>query len=886
MKKLLNFTHYYNLRGFTRSAIVIFGMMLAIVLVMHPVKAQQKLISLELKDATLEKALEAIKEQTNIDFIFNHEVIATAPKKHISLKAATLEEALNKVLENSGFTYKRINNAIVITPDKRLVPESELEVPGLKQTLRGKVIDQDAKSPLPFATIQVMGTDPVRGTTSDLDGNFIIDNLPLGRYIIKASFVGYQDAFVSEVMLGSGKETILNIPLIESLTSLEEIVVTTNGEMLNEMAVVSGKSFDAEETKRYAASISDPARMAQVFAGVAATDDAANEIVIRGNSPNWLLWKLEGVEIPSPNHFAEEGYSSGAISILSSNMLGSSDFYTGAFSADYGNALSGVFDLKLRNGNNQQYEHTFQAGVLGFDISSEGPFSKNYRGSYLFNYRYSTLSLLNNLNIEVSENALPNYQDLSFKVNLPTKKTGTFSIWGIGGLSDVTETYLPDSTHSDYFNGYDDFTKTGMYAAGITHTYFVDDQSYFETVLSSSESYSSEDYKEIDSTRALRPFFFDQLNKQNLRLSSYYNRKFSNRLSMRYGMILSRLNYDYTSRVVDEDTNDWKTEVDNDGHTSMAQAYIMAKYKFSEKLISTIGGHYTYFALNDDMTVEPRLGLAYDLNRGQKLTFGYGMHSRHENLPVYFVQRQNTDGSTYLLNKDLQLTRAHHVVLGYSKAFTRKLQFKSEVYYQHIDKLPVPNNPNEYYSPIFGGFNSQDTLVNEGKGRNYGLELTLQKYFSDQYYFLVTSSLFDSKYQPKDGKWYNTRYNVQYVNNVVGGKEWNLGENKLLNFNAKVMWSGGKRQLPIDLEQSRLKGETVYFGNNPWSFKTKDYFRIDLGIKMHFFKKDKEHVLSLDIQNVTNRFNTWAQFYDSETDTIMDYPMAGIIPVLNYRLEF
>ncbi len=877
--------HSSVLRGFTRTALVILGMVLAIVLSIHPVKAQQ-LINLELKDASLEKALEAIKEQTNIDFIFNHEVIATAPKKQICLKAATLEEALNKVLENSGFTFKKINDAIVITPDKKLEPESSPVVPGLKQTLRGQVIDQDAKYPLPFATIQVIGTDPARGTTSDLEGNFTIENLPLGRYTIKVSFVGYQDAFLSEVMVGSGKETILNIPLVESLTSLQEIVVTTNGDMLNEMAVVSGKSFDAEETKRYAASISDPARMAQVFAGVAATDDAANEIVIRGNSPNWLLWKLEGVEIPSPNHFAEEGYSSGAISILSSNMLGSSDFYTGAFSADYGNALSGVFDLKLRNGNNQQYEHTFQAGVLGFDISSEGPFSKNYRGSYLFNYRYSTLSLLNNLNIEVSENALPNYQDLSFKVNLPTKKAGTFSFWGIGGLSDVTETYLPDSTHSDFFNGYDDFTKTGMYAAGITHTYFVDDQSYFETVLSSSESYSSQDYKEIDSTSTLRPFFFDQLNKQNLRLSSYYNRKFSNRLSMRYGLILSRLNYDYTSREVDEDTYDWKTEVDNDGHTSMAQAYIMAKYKFSEKLISTIGGHYTYFALNDDMVVEPRLGLALDLAQGQKLTIGYGMHSRHENLPVYFIQRQNPDGSIYLLNRDLKLTRAHHLVLGYSKAFNRKLHFKSEAYYQHIDKLPVPNNPNEYYSPIFGGFNSQDTLVNDGKGRNYGLELTFQKYFSDQYYFLVTSSLFDSKYQPKDGKWYNTRYNIQYVNNLVGGKEWNLGDNKLLNLNAKVMWSGGKRQLPIDLEQSRLKGETVYFRNNPWSIKTKDYYRLDLGVKMHFFKKDKEHVLSLDIQNVTNRFNTWAQFYDSETDKIMNYPMAGLIPILNYRLEF
>ncbi|MEQ9305820.1 MAG: carboxypeptidase-like regulatory domain-containing protein, partial [Marinoscillum sp.] len=422
--------------------------------------AQEFTVNLTLEEATFEQAIEQLTSQTDINFIFNHEEIKHVPPITLKLENETVDQALTLMLLDTKLTFQKIDETIVIGPKK----EEESPQPNFKQTLRGTIIDKDSRVTLPFSTVQVLSTATVRGAIADMDGNFQIPNLPIGRHTIKVSFVGYEDAYLTDVQLGTGKESIITIALEERLTSLEAVVVTAaNGEPVNEMATVSAKSFEAEETKRYAASFSDPARMVQAFAGVASTDDASNEIVIRGNSPNWMLWKLEGVEIPSPNHFAEEGYSAGAISILSANLLGNSDFYTGAFSADYGNALSGIFDLKLRNGNNQEYEHTFQAGVLGFDFASEGPFKKDYAGSYLFNYRYSTLSLLNAMNFEVSEGALPEYQDLSFKVNLPTKKAGTFSLWGVGGRSNVREQFIPDSTDVDDFKyGYKDYTYTGM----------------------------------------------------------------------------------------------------------------------------------------------------------------------------------------------------------------------------------------------------------------------------------------------------------------------------------------------------------------------------------------------------------------------------------------
>ena len=850
------------------------------------VQAQTDLITLKFTDVSIETAIDEIRTQTDVSFIANDEEISQAPKISVSLEDVTVEAALTEILRNTGLTYEKVNETIVIKPIKETSGKSPENPDILRQTIRGKVFDKDSKAALPFATVRVMNTDPIIGTTTDIDGNFVLNNVPVGRHTLAVTFVGYADAYVPEILLGSAKEIVLSIELAEQIQSLGGVtIVGSNGEPVNEMAIINAKAFNAEETKRYAATIGDPARMAQVLAGVSGTDDASNEIVIRGNSPNWLLWRLEGVEIPSPNHFAEEGYSSGAISILSANMLGSSDFYTGAFPAEYGNALSGVFDINLRNGNNQENEFTFQVGVLGIDLSAEGPFKKGYGGSFLFNYRYSTLSLLNDFGIQVSENTIADYQDLSFKINLPTKKAGTFSIWGIGGLSTDDEKYIPDSV--EYFDdGYIDYTKTGMYATGISHTIFTDKKSYVQTVFSLSNSYSSENFEEMDMDGQLNGTLFDELQNRAFRMSSYYNRKVSSKLSLRTGVKINRLNYNYYSRLRNDSTQEWNTFLNSNGKTNLYQVFAQSKYKFSDNVILTAGLNYSHFALSNDNSIEPRIGLVIGLPKEQKLGFGYGKHTRHENLPVYLVEDESPDGSIYMPNESLQMSRAHHFIASYEKMIRKDLLFKTEAYFQYISNLPVPTNPEKYWSPIFGGLWPEDTLSNAGIGRNYGLEFTLQKFFSNDYYFLVTSSLFDSKYKPADGQWHDTRYNIHYINNLVGGKEFKWGENRMVGLNAKMIWSGGKRQTPIDLDASIEEGEAVYEWDKIFSEKNKDYWRLDIGVRLHFYRTKAEHVLSLDIQNVTNRLNTWTQIYDAENESITDYPMSGLIPIVSYRLEF
>jgi hypothetical protein len=849
------------------------------------VNAQSQRMSIAVTDTTLETVIKSIRKQTDVNIIYNNEEVNKYKKVTVNVQNGTVEDVLKQALAKTRLTYVTENRTFIIKKIK-----SEETIQPLKnlptQTVRGTIIDRESKIPLPGASVVVVDSDPLIGTATDFNGNFTITNVPIGRHDFKVSFVGYQDAVLTQILVGTATELVLTIEISESITALDEITVTNvKGEPINEMSTISAKSFSVEETKRYAASIGDPARMAQSFAGVSTGDDASNEIIIRGNSPNWLLWRLEGVEIPSPNHFSEEGGSAGAVSILSTNMLDVSDFYSGAFSAEFGNALSGVFDIRLRNGNNQEHEFSAQLGVLGLELAAEGPFKKGYKGSFLINYRYSTFSILNNLNIEVSENALPSYQDLAFKMNLPTKKVGTFSIWGIGGESTSDEEYLPDTTSGEAYKfGYSDYTTTGMYAAGITHTIFTDKRSFLKTVISSSASQSSQTFDQMDSLGNLNGDFFDDLQSSAIRFNSFYNRKISNRLTIRGGVILSHLRYKYFTQAKDSLDN-WVTRINSSGNTNQYQFYAQGKYKFSDRLVLTAGLQYMYFALNQDNSIEPRIGLTYELPYQQKISAGFGIHGKPEQLSTYFIEVTDANGNTYLPNKNLGLTNSIHYVLSYEKRF-ENIMAKAEAYYQYMPNLPVANNPNKLWSPIFGGASANDTLANIGKGRNYGLEITVQKFFSNSFYFMVTSSLFQSEYQAADGIWRSTKYNINYINNLVGGKEFKWGENKMVSTNLRIVWTGGKRLIPIDLEASITEGKGVYQEDNIWVTRGKDYFRIDIGAKLHFFKPKVEHIISLDIQNVTNRANQWTEIYNPDTEQIQQYPMAGLIPIASYKIKF
>lgn len=769
-----------------------------------------------------------------------------------------------------------------------------LAAQNLTQTVKGVAVDKNIKTPLVGATVVLL--DPqngavLQGAMTDADGRFRLNNVPVGRQTIRVSYLGYKEAVLSNLVVNSGKELELNVELEESVLESKEVVIRARAEKdkpLNEFSTVSARTFSVEETQRYAAAVNDPARMASSFAGVVIGSDGNNTIVIRGNAPNGLLWRMEGVDIPNPNHFSAVGSSGGGISILSAQLLANSDFMTGAFAAEYGNALSGVFDLRLRKGNSEKFEGTLQAGVLGLDAAVEGPFRIGKQtGSFLVNYRYSTLSLLSRMGVNIGDGQT-DFQDLSFNVWMPAGKAGTFTLFGMGGLSSQEIPGITDSIRwqEEFWKKYPNTYLANTGIVGLTHSKIWGSNTYVKTIAAFSgmkNGFQLDEYQPDYSARRIQDQDFSQT---KWTVSSVLNHKFNARNVLRAGVYINVLNFDFAQYEWDDDFEFLRKELDNSGRTTTVNAFAQWQFRPTDRLTLNAGLHSFHVPLNAQQSVEPRAALKYAFSPRQSISLGYGLHSQMQPLGVYYVQ--DSDGRD--LNPDLDLTRAHHFVLSFDQSLPGNMRFKAETYYQSIFDAPVSREAGNTFSMLnnVDGF-VYEPLINNGLGRNYGLELTVEKFLTRGLYFLLSSSTYKSEYRDNAGVWRSSRFDGRFANTLTAGKEWTLerrGKNRVLGFNLKLVQMGGLRSTPIDLEASRQAGEAVYDLSRAYSDQMPGYFRLDVGFRLKRNYERLTTTLSLDIQNTTNRKNVFDRFYDPEKEEIKYFYQTPLIPVLSYRVEF
>jgi hypothetical protein len=769
------------------------------------------------------------------------------------------------------------------------------------QTIRGTVMDQSLQTPLPGATITLLNSSPLKGTSTDATGQFRLSQVPVGRQTLQISVVGYKTATLQNIAVDAGKELVLTISLEEAVSQLSEITVkptTEKDKPINEMAAVSARTFSVEETQKFAAAVNDPARMATAYAGVVGADDGGNNIVIRGNAPNGLLWRMEGVEIPNPNHFSSLGTAGGGISILSAQLLANSDFLTGAFPAEYGNALSGVFDLRLRRGNNTKREYTVQAGVLGLDIAAEGPIAKGYDGSFLVNYRYSTLGLLSTLGVNIGTGDRV-FQDISVNVYLPTRKAGTFTLFGFGGLSSSKINAPADSSKwaSDYDRYNEDFrANTG--AAGLTHSLPIGRKALLKTVLLASgfENRYQSAVLEPNNAYAASNRDHEAYLTQKRIISSTLTYKINPKHTFRTGLIGTQLLYDLTQKAWEPEQQQVLTRVRVSDQTSTVQAFGQWNYRLSEQLTINAGLHYLRLTLNGTSALEPRGSVRWAFSPNQSISVGYGLHSQLQNPATYFVLPTDPSGNTVPSNRNLGFTRSHHYVLAYDHRLNSRsdgppLRLKVETYYQSLFNIPVSANKADAFSIInrFDGFTDR-ALTNSGHGRNYGLELTLEQFLlraasGNSLYFLLSSSLYNSEYQGSDGVWRNTRWNGRYAQSLLVGKEWVSGSS-VFGLNLKLSYYGGYRDTPIDLAESKRLGETIYKDNQAFTEHLPAYFRPDVRVSWKKNRPRSTRTLSLDLQNAINRQNVYNHYFDPGSGTVKINYATGLIPVLSYRVVF
>lgn len=767
------------------------------------------------------------------------------------------------------------------------------------QTVKGTVKDKASERPLVHATVSLPGTQT--GAVTDSAGRYVLRNVPIGRQQIVFQYLGYKPALIPEVLITAGKEVVLDISMEESISALKDVTVTAQkvnkGMASNEFASVSSRSFSMEEVMRYSGGRNDPSRLVSNFAGVATTDDSRNDIVVRGNAPTAVLWRMEGIPIPNPNHFAVAGNAGGPVSALNTNALKNSDFYTGAFAAEYGNVTGAVFDIALRDGNKDRFEKTLQLNLLsGLEAMLEGPLGKKKNGaSFLVGYRYSFTSIAQSLGFNSLTTATPNYQDLVLHIKFAPGKLGTLSLFGLGGVSSI-DFIGKEIDSTDFFSNTDEdrLARSRFGVLGLKHTLDLGTRTYIRTVLSYSYSnYTGNLYKYYDSL-TVRTHVFDQSSSNtSWRLSSYLNTKVNIHLSLRGGILAEVLGVDMYSRD-QYNKPDWVFLRNYEGNSLLLQPFVQGRYRFTDKLALTAGVHGIYYGFNDTYNIEPRASLAYELTPKQTLSFSYGAHSQLQPLPVYIYEEALPDGQGInRSNRDLDLTKAQHYVAGYDWRFAPSWRLKAEAYYQYLYNVPVERTPSGFSMLNIGAdftFPEKTNMVNEGSGSNRGVELTLEKFFSKGTYLLTTASVFDARYKGSDGIERNSIFNNRAVFNVLGGREWKLGRNgrNAFTVDVKAAFSGGRYYTPIDLAASLAADEEKLDETSYSSERLSNYFRLDtrFGLRLNSARRKMSHTLYIDFQNITNNENVLMQRYNTAKNAVGQAYQIGFFPDLLYRLQF
>lgn len=750
------------------------------------------------------------------------------------------------------------------------------------QNIRGTVRDAASNLPLPNSSVVLKNSISPTGVTTDSLGNFIFKNLPVGRYDIEVSYLGYDPVIIPEILLTSVKEVVLDIALQENLRQLSEVVVrpkVNKAQPMNKMALSGARMLSVEEASRFAGGFDDPARLAATFAGVN-TNLGDNGIVVRGNAPKFLQWRLEDIEIPNPNHFSEvASFGGGGLTALSSLVLGNSDFFTGAFPAEYGNALSGVFDLKLRTGNNERVENTAQIGTIGIDVSSEGPLKKGGQASYLFNYRYSDLGLVSDFGMR--------YQDLSFKLNFPTKRAGTFSVWGIGWMDHFKEDAETNKEKWEYRDDKESFvTKISSGAIGTAHRISLGNSAYWKSTLAVTVNRIDTHNELADDDLRLQPERVIKKTNWNFVLSSYINKRFGTRHTNRTGITLTGLKYDMLLKNADPVSTPLQTIADEDGSSALFSAYTESSFNLSDKWTFNAGLHGQYFTLNKHYSIEPRAGLRYNFSGDKSLSLSYGLHSRMELLNYYFTR----DEAGELINKDMDFTRAHHLVLSYDWNIGNNYHLRVEPYVQYLYDVPVIADSSFSFLNLKDQWFVHTKQENTGKGLNYGIDVTFEKFMSKGYYYMFTGSLFDSRYKGGDNIWRDTRYNRNFLINFLIGKEWMMGHAKQNMFSANINlgYQGGERYSPVDKELTlaRPDKEVQYDESRAFSKQLPTAFIAHFTVSYRINRKRISHEIALKMLNATFYNEYMGHSYNFKTRGI-DKVYEGInVPNISYKIEF
>ncbi|NVK28893.1 MAG: TonB-dependent receptor [Flavobacteriia bacterium] len=765
----------------------------------------------------------------------------------------------------------------------------------LNQTVRGVITENFTSTPIPGVKITITyQSDLVFEGVSDKDGKFKLEEIPAGRIELLAESFGYQSVKIADIDHNATRETVLQIEMKEGNQTLGEVQVTASTAMRpkNEMVTLSARTFSIEETQRFAGGRNDVARMAAKLPGVQSSNDAVNDIVIRGNSPNGLLWRLEDLDIPNPNHYGKSGQTGGPVSMLNNNVLQNSDFLTGAFPASYGNALSGVFDLQMRSGNNERHEFIGQVGFNGFEGGAEGPLGN---GSYLVNYRYSVLGIMAAMGLEFGTgSAVPEYQDLTFKVTQQLSEKTSISAFGLWGKSKIDFVRNADDDEDLYgATGTNTYARSQQAVLGINVFYNTSANSMLKLTLGTGTLWDNDFLDTLDTQGETHSYYGMDFRNTTYSANLHWQYHINSKHDLQVGIRNDIHEFDMLDSVwVYGDGFVNPTDIAN--HTSLHQPYVEWQYRPATRWTLNSGLHAQILSLNGSAMLEPRVGAEYMIDDANAVSAAYGLHSQMAPVNLYYRNVSDDMGGRYQPNQNLDFQKSHHFVLAHKYTFSPTLRFKTEVYFQRLYDAITQESPSAFSllnGGTFGGV-PNDALNNNGEGRNYGIELSLEQYMVRGFYLFTSLSIFNSEYKGSDGVWRKGAFASDYVANVAGGKEFVLTQDPTaskrhsITVDASINVAGGQRYTPIDVDESIAAGQTVYDEDRVYGLQLPTYFRGDVRIAYRLQGKKTTQEWALDVQNVTNRQNVQNVLWDPAAQEEVSVYSIGMLPMFQWRIYF
>lgn len=750
---------------------------------------------------------------------------------------------------------------------------------GFSQQIFGTITDEISAAPIDGAQVSVVKSGQlVKSFNTKVNGQFFFDSLSPGYYHLIVVAKGFQTMTRSEILIAGGKQQIVNVEMVSPNQLLSGALIKSEGILNRENQLLGEIGLKREQIFRYPAVNFDPARLAASFSGIAQTDDGTNGLSIRGNSPGTLRWRLAGIDIVNPNHLPNAGTfddraasSSGGVLLFSAQLLSNCSAITGAYSPGLGDVNGGIMDMHLREGNTRRPEHTVQAGLTGLDVATEGPVPGG--GSYLVNYRYSTVGILGLLGISFGGERI-GFQDLSFQTSLKGKKGGTWKAFAVSGVSHNRFYPKTDSIRNYKETRNIDF-KSQTEISGWTFQKSVG----FRTNVQMSMVFSGQKNAREEASRVVESSIRDGNTEFRVGYQTNVTHHLTERIRLKGGLYFQGIGYRSYSQV------DSSPQLDQSTQIRMLQPWISSTiWSRNRKWMLMTGIHSINLAQKsatiNDARLEPRIALQYKIGNKHRLL---GSHVWHSQLaPLWVLADKNNDR--------LELVRSRSATLAYLFQIGTNTNFKLEGFLQSQKQVPVSS-----IAGVFSVINEQalrslPALRQDGKGLNRGVEISLDRKMEGSWFFNANLSFLDSRFMV-DGIWRSSRWDIGRQNNLVVGKEWYRNRKKgitnTFGINMRLMQRGGFRSMPIDEQESELFGETRFNADNGYTAKENPYARADVRICWRKSRDSRRNALfAIDIQNVTNRDNIGYLFYDPFLKLIAKKSQLGLIPNLSWRVEF